>query len=166
MRGRKPQPTALKVVKGNPGKRALPKDEPSPEPAVPDPPAHLSDDALAEWKRVAVQLYRLGILADIDMAVLAAYCQSYGRWVQAERALSRVMERLENLDAEDRPEGDGLLRVSAKGNVVQQPLIGIANKAAADMVRYATEFGMGPASRSRVKAMKAGEGEGSGWESF
>lgn len=163
MKGRKPEPSALKVIKGNPGKRSLPKDEPTPEPAVPDPPRHLSEPALDEWKRVAVQLYRLGVLADIDMAVLAAYCQAYGRWVQAEEALARAMRRMEGDDAEP---GDGLIRVSPKGNPVQQPLIGIANKAAADMVKYASEFGMGPSSRARVKAVNAQKGEGSGWESF
>ena len=37
-----------------------------------------------EWKRIAPILYRLGILTEIDPAVLAAYGQSYGRWLQAE----------------------------------------------------------------------------------
>ena len=30
MRGRRPKPTALKLIEGNPGKRPLPRDEPTP----------------------------------------------------------------------------------------------------------------------------------------
>ncbi|PIP18788.1 MAG: hypothetical protein COX41_06375 [Candidatus Omnitrophica bacterium CG23_combo_of_CG06-09_8_20_14_all_41_10] len=36
------------------------------------------------------------------------------------------------------------------GNWIQQPLIGIANKAAADMMRYASEFGMTPVARAKL----------------
>jgi hypothetical protein len=38
MRGRRPKPTRLKVLTGNPGKRPLNMDEPQPEPAIPDCP--------------------------------------------------------------------------------------------------------------------------------
>jgi hypothetical protein len=44
--GRKPKPTHLKLVTGNPGKTALNENEPKPEAALPSPPprrqAHLS----------------------------------------------------------------------------------------------------------------------------
>ena len=49
--GRKPQPTALKVLKGNPGRRPLNEDEPKPEVLLPRPPAHLSPVARREWRR-------------------------------------------------------------------------------------------------------------------
>ena len=42
MKGRKPTPTHLKLVKGNPGKRKLPINEPKPARDFPDVPHHLS----------------------------------------------------------------------------------------------------------------------------
>ncbi|MFA7218771.1 MAG: P27 family phage terminase small subunit, partial [Dehalococcoidales bacterium] len=36
------------------------------------------------------------------------------------------------------------------GNYIQQPLIGIANTAARDMVKYASEFGLTPAARASL----------------
>lgn len=44
MRGPKPTPTALKVIRGNPGKRALPENEPTPQlgAAAPNCLAHLA----------------------------------------------------------------------------------------------------------------------------
>lgn len=142
-RGRKPTPTHLKLVKGNPGKRALPVDEPMPELKIPQVPADLCDDAKLEWGRVSIELDALGLLSGLDRSALAAYCQAYGRWISAERALRAL--------AGDKATCGGLLAQTTNGNLIQNPLIGIANKAASDMVRYASEFAMTPSARSRVQ---------------
>jgi P27 family predicted phage terminase small subunit len=141
-RGRKPKPTHLKLVTGNPGKRQLNRTEPRPDLSIPAPPPHLSDEAKVEWGRVCDQLYRLKLLSEIDRAPLAAYCQAYGRWVQAERALAKM--------AESDGVTKGLLVKTRNGNAIQNPLVGTANKAMADMMRYAAEFGMTPSARSRL----------------
>lgn len=152
-RGRKPKPTHLKLVTGNPGNRPLNKREPKPKRALPRPPGHLSDEALTEWRRVTPELMALGILTACDRSVLASYCQAYGRWVQAEDALAaEAMVR-------GGPAVLAFTVVTAKGNVIQNPLVGIANKAAADMVRYAAEFGMTPSARSRITTGAAADDE-------
>ncbi len=76
-RGRKPKPTAVKVLEGNPGKRSLNTGEPKPEKKAPRCPAWLEDEAKKEWKRMAKQLEHLGILTEIDMAAFAGYCQAF-----------------------------------------------------------------------------------------
>lgn len=141
--GRKPKPTQLKIVQGTerPGRRN--KNEPMPEPAFPSPPPHLSPEAKQEWERVCDTLFRLGVMTDLDRASLAAYCQAYGRWVHAEEALSRFA-------AKD-PATKGIIMKTQAGNAIQNPLVGAANKAMADMVRFASEFGLTPAGRARVQ---------------
>lgn len=146
--GPKPKPTHLKLVTGNPGKRALNTREPKPAPGLPSPPGELSDEAKVEWGRVSEELHRIGLLTGIDRAALAAYCQAYARWVQAERAIARMAAR-------DELTG-GLMIRTTNGNAIQNPLIGTANKAMSDMVRYATEFGMTPSARSRIQAEAPG----------
>lgn len=141
--GRKRKPTALKLVTGNPGKRAMPKKEAKVDLAQPTPPAFLNDDAKVEWGRVCDTLYKAGLMTDLDRAVLAAYCQAYGVWAQAERQIAKLAEK---------GEINGLLMKTSNGNVIQHALIGIANKARGDVVRYAAEFGMSPAARARVEA--------------
>lgn len=140
--GRKPTPTALKLVKGNPGKRALNKREAKVPQIKPEAPPFLCPDGQKEWARIVDTLFIAGLLTSLDAAALGAYCASYGRWAQAERALR---------DAEQSEQG-GLTVMTATGNVIQNALVGIANKAAADMVRYAVEFGMTPSARSKVAA--------------
>ena len=66
MRGRKPKPTRLKVITGNPGKRPLNLDEPMPEPIVPDFPPELSPAAQIEWHRLAGELGKLRVLTNLD----------------------------------------------------------------------------------------------------
>ena len=144
MRGRKPVPTQLKLVKGNPGKRALPEHEPKIDLAEPTPPPFLNDDAKVEWGRVCSLLYRVGLMTEADRAALGAYCQAYGVWAQAERAIQQLQAGGKELN--------GLLMKTTNGNVIQHALIGIANKARGDVVRYAAEFGMTPSARARVQA--------------
>jgi P27 family predicted phage terminase small subunit len=143
-RGRKPKPTTLKLVTGNPGGRKLNHREPRPAQTVPTPPGVLSDAAKTEWRRVSKELHVLGMLTRLDRAALAAYCQAYGRWTQAERALAEM--------AKDDPLTSGLMVKTTNGNAIQNALVGTANKAMADMVRYAVEFGMTPSARSRINA--------------
>jgi phage terminase small subunit len=90
MRGRKPIPTAVKIAMGNPGKRPLNKREPKPVIAIPTCPAHLMPAAKNEWKRLAHYLHDLGVISELDRAALAAYCQAYGRWVEAEKKLKET----------------------------------------------------------------------------
>ena len=70
-RGRKPIPTAIKELEGNPGKRALNIKEPKPKRKAPKCPTWLDNEAKKEWKRTAKQLEQLGILTEVDMAAFA-----------------------------------------------------------------------------------------------
>ena len=143
-RGPKPKPTRLKVLSGTARPHRLNPAEPAIVPAVPEAPDHLSPPARTEWDRVTGEMAELGILSSLDRGALAAYAQAYGRWVSAEEAL-QAMAGKDAVTA-------GLVIRTKSGNVIQNPLVGAANKAMADMVRYAAEFGMTPSARTRVSA--------------
>ncbi|HUQ38065.1 MAG TPA: phage terminase small subunit P27 family [Aestuariivirga sp.] len=143
MRGRKPLPNHLKLVQGNRGKRPIKAEQVEASPAMPLPPAFLCDDAKQEWERVAPMLYALRLLSELDVAALAAYCQAYATWKHAHEALNTLSHK-------------GLMIRSAKNNLIQNPLLGIANAAAASMVRYASEFALTPVARARLSAPPGG----------
>ena len=149
MRGRKPLPSHLKLVQGNRGKRPIRPESIKVEPSLPMPPPHLCDEAKVEWGRVASMLYALRLLSEADIAALAAYCQAWATFKRATEALE-VMSKGDPLTK-------GLLIKTTNGNAIQNPLLGIANKAAADMVRFAAEFGMTPSARARINAPKGEE---------
>jgi P27 family predicted phage terminase small subunit len=134
MAGRRPKPTRLHVLKGNRGKRPLPKGEPQPRPVMPDPPAYLGPIALAKWKSLAPELHRLGLLTLVDDTLLGMYCQTYQRWEQANEALER----------------EGLTTVTAAGRPLKSPYFEMARDAVNLLYKIAGEYGLTPAARVRV----------------
>lgn len=151
MAGRKPLPSKLKVLRGTDQKCRMNPDEARPNPEIPSAPRHLSREALMEWGRITDELHRLGLLSNIDRAALAAYCQAYGRWVEAETQIYAD------------PECPLLTSRTANGTTIQHPLVGIANSAALLMHKFLTEFGMTPSSRTRVAANKTEQGAKKGF---
>ncbi|WP_375173706.1 phage terminase small subunit P27 family [Pseudooceanicola sp.] len=139
MRGRKPKPTALKLLEGNPGGRPINHDEPKPTRSRPTCPSHLSPTAKAEWKRIAEEMENVGLLTRIDRVALAVYCQAYGKWVEAERKL-----------AETPP----LLKMPS-GYIQVSPWVTISNKQAELMAKYMAELGLTPSARSRLSVSGA-----------
>lgn len=147
MRGRKPKPTAKKVLEGNAGKRPLNHAEPV-LPAGQDlhaPPAELSDDvrAAAEWRRLAPMLRASRVITDGDIAVLIAVCQQWSRYVEANAAIAKA----------------GMVVRSPSGYPMPNPYIAISNKALGNCVKLWAELGLTPSARSRVTALPSGAGD-------
>lgn len=143
--GRRPTPTALKALSGNPGKRELNKNEPKPAARIPPCPKHLNKEAKAEWRRISKELAVLGLLTMVDRAALAAYCQSWARWVAAEEELAKPDVKM--------------VEVTDKGYHHPNPWIGIANQAMKQMRGFLGEFGMTPSSRSKVTVATQSEAD-------
>ena len=138
--GRKPKPTNIKILEGNPGKRPLNAYEPKPLKKAPPCPKWLEPEAKKEWRRLAKTLEAMGVLTDADMAAFAGYCQAYARWKEAEE---RITDR-------------GLVIRTPSGYPQQVPHISIAQQYLKLMQQFAEQFGLTPAARSRIIA---GSGE-------
>ena len=135
-RGRKPKPTALKVLEGNPGKRRLNDNEPRPEKKAPSCPKWLEPEAKKEWRRLAKKMEMMGVLTEVDMAAFAGYCQAYARWKEAEEFITQ----------------HGTIVRTPSGYWQTVPQVSIAQTYLKVMNRFAEQFGLTPASRSRIIA--------------
>ena len=136
-RGRKPKPTAVKLLAGNPGRRPLNAQEPIAPEGIPDCPDYLDDEARAEWMRTAAVLREMGLMSKADRTALAAYCVTYSRWVDAERSVKKFGTIVKSPD---------------KGFPMKSPYLCIAESSLEQMRKLLIEFGLTPSSRSRVKA--------------
>ncbi len=87
-RGRKPKPVRLRVLAGNPGKRALPA-EPAIDPGIPERPPFLDRRAREEWDYIVAQLGPAAVLRKVDRMPLAGYCLAVSRAIRAERRARR-----------------------------------------------------------------------------
>lgn len=133
-KGRKPKPTALKILEGNTGHRPIhPENEPQPTKKT-TCPAWLAPEAKTEWKRISKSLDELGILTDFDRAALAGYCQSYARWKQAEEIVSKK----------------GMTITDRYGREVTRPEVVISRQEKMEMLKFAAEFGMTPSTRTKL----------------
>ena len=130
--GRPKKPTALKLLEGNPGHRTI-KEEIKPNPIIPDKPKFLKKEASDEWDRISIKLEKLGLLSEIDGAALAGYCQSWRRWIEAERDIDEL----------------GMTFTAEKTGYQQQiPQVGIAHNCLKLMSIYIGKFGLSPSDRS------------------
>ena len=125
-RGQKPTPRAIKLLRGNPGRRPI-----APEvefaPGVPDRPPFLDKAARAEWDYIVAELGPARVLVKAERMVLAGYCCAVSRALRAERRAQR--------DAKQEAR---------------------AEKAWDAVRRFAAVFGVGPAERGRVAVAPGG----------
>jgi P27 family predicted phage terminase small subunit len=134
LRGRKPSPTPLKILRGTKPSR-IPRDEPRAPAGRPKPPKHLDRVARAEWKRIVPILEEMGVLTQADGAELALYCEDFALLRQAE---ADVVEH-------------GIIVEAGTGGWKTNPAVYIAAGCRMRLARYLAEFGCTPSSRSRVK---------------
>jgi P27 family predicted phage terminase small subunit len=134
--GPPPKPTALKKLQGNPGHRLLPQNEPQPELGIPTRPEWLLTEAKREWNRVVPELARLGLLAKVDRALIAAYCQCWARYVEAQKDIAE----------------NGSTFTTDKGYEGPRPSVGIATKTLEKLSMLSAKFGFTPSDRSRLRA--------------
>lgn len=143
-RGPAPKPTVVKILQGNPGKRALPKGEPVPAAGkMPAAPRWMSLEAKREWRRIAPRLHKVGLLTEVDGLSLAMLCEAFAQYVEAKVVVER----------------EGMLAMSDKGNTYQHPAVSLMTGARSEMLKWAREFGMTPSARSRISLDGQGEQE-------
>lgn len=144
IRGSKPKPTRLKILAGNPGKRKLRSDEPSPTAGVPDPPATLHPDIKAQWDKVGALLNGMGVLTKADGSALLLLARAAADFLTYSDAA---------------PPGSDVL-MSDEGNAYWNMAAAARDKAESRLLRMLVEFGLTPSSRTRVAAIKPKQNDG------
>lgn len=139
--GGRHKPAALRIVGGthnttrhgdlDVAKRGVAEDQ---RETCPCPPRWLGSVARAEWKRVAPCLRKRGLLARRHVAAFAGYCRAYGEVVEAQRIVER----------------EGRTVTTVKGNLIQHPAVGMANRAADQLRAFLVEFGLSPSAEGRL----------------
>ena len=132
MKGRKPVPTTLKLLRGNPGKRTIARDEPRPPRIADDTPPELTDEvAREEWRRLVRANPQITVA---DRALAIAHCELWATWRSQVAAASASPHVLS----------------PKHGTLVQNPARNMANKTLGMLTRIDCELGLSPVSRARV----------------
>lgn len=133
------KPTEQKKLEGTYRPDRAPRNEAQPNVTAAECPDWLIDEARKEFGRVAEILLRTRVLTEADHNALALYAYEFGEWRKAEKALKR----------------EGRVLTGEKGGKYLNPRQGLANTHFKNMVKLMTEFGLTPASRTRIEAQPA-----------
>lgn len=134
--GRPRTPSKLKALAGNPGKRAIPKDEPLPT-GAPVAPKVMTKRAAAIWKRLVGSM-PIGVYAVADERLIAAYCEAAARHEEATTALMEVE----------------LVTTGSTGQLVASPWLKIQNDQARLLTTIGARLGLDPAARQSLSTPK------------
>lgn len=157
--GHNRKPTALKIVQGTARKDRLPENEPE-APAlteIPKPPTGLNRWARKAWRALAPYLVDNGVLSDLDLLAFEACCIQYG--------IAKELEyRITHWPVIDRETGE-VVRIQKQSladylygrNSQTMPEFTAMRQAWAQFKAYLEQFGLSPASRSRIDLSKGGE---------
>lgn len=151
VRGRKPTHPALKVLRGNPGKRRVKTDKAPAASAVPACPKYLDAAAADAWREIGGQLVALGVLAETDTIALAALCECWARYREAMDATAAMGSVLIARDSKRKPRLDKnglpILKRSAHSIAAQKWLAWVH--------KWCGEFGLTPTARARLRPGQA-----------
>ena len=147
-KGRKPIPTELKRLVGNPGKRPLNERQPRLSAALPVPPAWLPDEARAMWLRVCGELQGAGVLSPVDEGALAGYCVAWDQLVASTKLIAT----------------DGLTMPDGNGNARGNPATVARNHAMSQLRAFGSELGLSPVARTRLQAPTRDDDEFETWQ--
>lgn len=139
-RGRRPKPTTLKVLQGNPGKRGLNEEEPEYGAGAPPKPDWFDDYASAEWDALTSILVPARVLTKGEIGVLVVACDAYSQLRQCQAYLQEKGSI--SYDAS-----------SATGGANYKPFPEVAqrNQARRQYLSALSELGLTPSARTKVK---------------
>src|SRR5574341_216153 len=147
---RPPKPTALKLIAGNPGKRALNKQEPDPSYLADlTPPKWLSDAAKLVWQEVAPAASRAKLLTEVDVQAFAMGCIAIAQYRQAtDRVAGQAVKSKTVLDEEGKP-------VQAGEHI--NPWALVQSMCFKQAMAVFDKFGMTPQARTRIALQPQGD---------
>ena len=151
MRGRKPQPTKLKILRGNPGRRALNRQEPVPpagRPVMPEWIGRLKHGAEC-WSWLVDKLDEMKILSQADGKTLELYCATWSEWRQATEFVAAHGMTYPIRAGQTTTKGK--VHKGAIKGVGMFPEVAIARSRAELLSRLGAELGLTPSSRTRIK---------------
>jgi P27 family predicted phage terminase small subunit len=132
--GAKPQPTILKKLRGNPGKRALNHREPKVAKLEPFVPNGFTDRQKEIWLDIFFSA-PAGMISSLDAGILKSYVIALD-----------VHEK-----ASDIVKNTGLMIEGLNGDLRLNPAVGILTRQGTLIKALAAELGFTPSSRSRIK---------------
>jgi len=143
-RGPRKEPTVLRLLKGNPGKRSINQYEPQPATDSILPPTWLAGVSLKKWHELLPGLLTTGVMTNADVPTLARYCTMHEQFLLCLKEIRAGRDQIEIKD-----KNGEIVNVKATPAAIN------IFKLAASMLRIEQEFGLTPSARSGIVGTQA-----------
>lgn len=149
MRGRRPQPSAVKdqkaAVRSSRKRRAPSASADLAAAGGVAPPTWLKEEGLKVWQRLAPTLRAAKLLTAADVETFGRYCRNFARWLKMQRIIDKEGEAYES-----ESQWGKLKRVN--------PAFLIADRLERQLLAAEDRFGLNPSERQRIFAARAQTG--------
>ena len=160
LRGPAPKPTAIRIRNGNPSRRPLPANEPQYTPGVPDRPPGMSAGARKVWNGLISEMTGSGVLRLVDAGALAMLCEDIALLATLRRGLQEMANEIRNQAKAQGKKVPGGAMVHLSRTIEGRRTLSTIAELAIRVNMQRREFGLTPASNSRVEANGGGVGGG------
>ncbi len=143
MGGPAPKPTALKLLDGT-RKDRINANEPKLPPGIPECPAHLNDIGRAKWFELVGQLDGTGVLTMADATGLEMLCSIYCEMRAATAVIMKIKKKPD------------IITHCSNGTPMKSQYLKVAQESRAALLTLLREFGLTPASRSKLSMTATG----------
>ena len=142
-KGRKKIPTKIKEMQGTVERSRTIQNEMVVDLVsdLPEAPEWLSEIGKEEWNKVSSQLFNIGMLHNVDLQLVAAYCNEISLYIETET----MLRNKGRIQAFRNP--DGTLK-----HAQAVPYQKIAKDALSAAMKLATQFGLTPVARASIAA--------------
>ena len=155
--GRLPKPTALKLLTGNPGKHKLNLAEPVPPPPRNKCPDFVSKAGRPYWRKWYPIQAAMRVMTSADEVALGMLSDAMGEYVESRKVVEKLGQVYTVTSIQMSEDGNTFEKITHH----QRPEVRIAQDAWKRIRAGMQDFGMTPASRSRLSVKAPAEDMGS-----
>ena len=137
--GRKKKPSAIRILEGNRGHRPIPEEVEVEGAAI--CPRGLSKRAKKEWKYLAPELRKMGLLTKLDQGNFAIYCEGVADLEEYQKIIRE----------------DGKVLTAPDGRKQLHPAIGALDRLKTQQRQYSAMFGLDASSRAGLPVVESQE---------
>ncbi len=139
----------MKVLRNTVRKDRTNPKEPKLPPSLPAPPMNLDDIARRAWDQVGKTLVNMRVLTDADQMGLQLICEAYADYIQTRECLRDPTGEFVGFYEAENEDGEKKL--------FSHPMLGATTRIRRELMAYLAEYGLTPASRSKVSFLTDSE---------
>jgi phage terminase small subunit len=157
LRGPPPKPTRIRVLEGIRGHRPLP-NEPQYPPGIPQRPTGMSAGARKVWDTLVSEMAESRVLRPVDGMALVQLCEDQAMLDTLRKGMAEMTREISKKAKEKKMDLPGGALIQLSRTIEGRRTLSTIRELSGQIIVQRREFGLTPASNSRVQTLTSGSG--------